>query len=65
MSSINPSSKSVVLKPFHVRDPLNDMYLSVDPHALKMIYVRDFNNTNVVVKVPRTEMFQIRFYMSG
>ena len=31
---------SVVLKPFHVKDPQNDIYLDTDPH-LKMFCSRD------------------------
>ena len=31
---------SVVFKPFHVKDPQNDMYLATDPH-LKMFSSRD------------------------
>ena len=31
---------SVVLKPFHVKDPQNDMYLATDPH-LKIFCSRD------------------------
>ena len=31
---------SVVLKPFHVKDPQNDMYLATDPH-LKILSSRE------------------------
>ena len=31
---------SVVLKPFHVKDPQNDIYLATDPH-LKIFSSRD------------------------
>ena len=31
---------SLVLKPFHVKDPQNDMYLATDPH-LKIFSSRD------------------------
>ena len=31
---------SVMLKPFHVKDPQNDMYLAMDPH-LKIFTFKD------------------------
>ena len=37
---LNPSSKSVVLKPFHIKDPQSYMYLPADPH-LKICCSRD------------------------
>ena len=37
---LNPSSESVVLKLFHVKDPQSYMYLAVDPH-LKICCSRD------------------------
>jgi hypothetical protein len=45
------TAMSVVLKPFHVKDPQNDMYLATDPH-LKIFSSRDhpevkFEFTNV------------------
>ena len=33
-------SLAVVLKPFHVKDPHNDMHLATDPH-LKILCSRD------------------------
>ena len=46
---LNPSSKSVVLKPFHVKDPQSYMYLAADPH-LKICRARDPPGAEIWVK---------------
>ena len=58
----SPSSKSVVLKLFHIKDPQNYMYLAADPHLKKGMLFQKFALKNIYLRHPRCKLVDLLFF---